>query len=105
MAAATYRQKLAVVHAVQWFKNGDHPEDNVKPEEVKEGEVVRYYRHPDVPGIRECRRCQRTMHCHGWIDVEGGGNIVCPGDWVVTGVSGLRVPYKPDVFAATFEAV
>lgn len=24
-----YRKKLVVIEATQWFKNGDHPKDNV----------------------------------------------------------------------------
>lgn len=42
------------------------------------------------------------MHVHGWIDTLEGGHIVCPGDWIVTGVQGERYPVKPDIFAATF---
>ena len=32
-----------------------------------------------------------------------GEHIVCPGDWVITGVQGERYPVKPDIFAATYE--
>ena len=34
-----------------------------------------------------------------------GGNVVCPGDWIITGVAGERYPCKPAIFAATYEAV
>lgn len=27
------------------------------------------------------------------------------GDWIITGVKGERYPCKPDIFAATYEAV
>jgi hypothetical protein len=43
------------------------------------------------------------MHDHGWIDTLEGGHIVCPGDWIITGVKGERYPCKPDVFAMTYE--
>lgn len=36
---------------------------------------------------------------------EDVGHIVCPGDWVITGVQGEHYPCKPDIFAATYEAV
>ena len=28
-----------------------------------------------------------------------------PGDWIITGIKGERYPCKPDIFAATYEAV
>jgi hypothetical protein len=45
------------------------------------------------------------MHDHGWIDTPDGGHVVCPGDWVITGVNGEHYPCKPDVFEATYEEV
>lgn len=118
-----YRKKPVVIEAVQWFKNGDHPLDYssdyhgyVDGELVKipneqrrflqwEGDVVRYYRTPECDGREECRYCGQTMHVHGWIDTLEGGHIVCPGDWVITGVSGENYPCKPDIFEQTYELV
>jgi hypothetical protein len=95
-------RKPVVFEAHQWFKNGDHPEDC--PEHPGwEGRVVRYYRRPSVDGQRPCQYCQRVMHEHGWIDTLEGGHIVCPGDWIITGVKDERWPVKPDVFAKTYE--
>ena len=51
------------------------------------------------------RRCGRDMHDHGWVDTQEGGHIVCPGDWVITGVAGEHYPCKPDIFEATYELV
>lgn len=45
------------------------------------------------------------MHTHGWIDTKEGGHIVCPGDFIITGIAGERYPCKPAIFAATYEAV
>lgn len=116
-----WRKKPVVIEATQWFKNGDHPDDYVQPHEgfengewrqfspeerkakAWEGDVVRYFRHPEVPGERECQHCGKTMHEHGWIDTLEGGHIVCPGDWVITGVKGEFYPCKPDIFEATYE--
>lgn len=118
---AKYRKKPVVIDATQWFKNGDHPEDysrdhdgfeNGEPrvfsaayreEHAWEGDIVRYFRRPDVPGTGECLHCGNTMHIHGWIDTKEGGHIVCPGDWIITGVQGEHYPCKPDIFAATYE--
>jgi hypothetical protein len=118
-----YRKKPVVIEATQWHKNGDHPEDYVQPvantfpnegapaeysvehqrENGWEGQVVRYFRHPEAPGDQACKHCGNTMHVHGWIDTLEGGHIVCPGDFVITGVKGERYPCKPDIFEATYE--
>jgi hypothetical protein len=128
--ARKFRKKPVVIEATQWFKNGDHPEDGderfppkaptdgrhtgapTDPRytgefagELFEGKVVRYFRRPDVSGEAVCRHCNKAMHIHGWIDTKEGGHIVCPGDWIITGVQGERYPCKPDIFTATYEAV
>lgn len=118
-----FRKKPVVIDAHQWLKNGDHPEDYAASrvgmearqmrewsgEEARalgwEGGIVRYFRRPDVPGDRECSHCKLTMHVHGWIDTKEGGHIVCPSDWIITGIQGERYPCKPDIFAATYEPV
>lgn len=105
-----YRKKPVVIDATQWFKNGDHPGDGDErfaygefAGERYEGKVVRYFRRPDVPGDTPCRQCGVRMHEHGWIDTIEGGHIVCPGDWIITGVKGEHYPCKPDIFEATYE--
>jgi hypothetical protein len=109
---AKYRKKPVVIDATQWWKNGDHQEDGsdtFRDGEYKgekyEGLVVRYFRRLDVSGTRSCEKCGDTMHNHGWIDTLEGGHIVCPGDWIITGVQGERYPCKPDIFAATYDHV
>lgn len=110
-----FRKKPVVIEASQWKRNGDHPDDNCDmfdyPDDQGnvftrpgEGKVVRYYRHPQVSGEKACEHCGRTMHDHGWIDTLEGGHIVCPGDFVITGIKGERYPCKPDIFEATYEA-
>jgi len=115
-----YRNESEVVEATQWFKNGDHPDDYAEDRsgfcdgvwvtfpasECRaakwEGAVVRYYRHPQVPGDTPCLHCSQTMHVHGWIDTSKGGQTVCPGDMVVTR-AGQYFSCKPDVFRAAYE--
>ena len=107
-----YRKKPIVIEATQWHKNCDHPGDNCEMFKVAggepfkgEGKVVRYFRRPDVSGESLCKHCKRTMHDHGWIDTLEGGHIVCPGDWIITGVKGEVYPCKPDIFLQTYEPV
>src|SRR3990167_6296117 len=94
-----YRKKPVVIEATQWFKNGDHPDDacyyvdDKSPDRyLSEGAVVRYFRRPDVPGDKPCAHCGVPMDAHGWIDTKEGGHIVCPGDWIITGVKRERYP-------------
>lgn len=101
------------LNAVQWFKNGDHPDDNTRtihPEDVSpeyrpdepflsEGKVVRYYRDPYIPGTNVCGHCENTLHYHGWIDEREGGSTVCPGDYVVE-LGGEHFAMKPELYEA-----
>ena len=116
-------KKPVVIEATQWFKNGDHPLDYASPQEGFqngrlvsitgdhrkahnwEGEVVRYYRDPQLSGELKCSICGNQYHDHGWIDTLEGGHIVCPGDWIITGVKGEHYPCKPDIFEMTYERV
>ena len=118
-----YRNKPVVIEATQWFKNGDHPLDYVKDhigfekgnlriftgvERMAlgwEGSVVRYYRTPSRDVKTPCKHCGQIMHDHGWVDTLEGGHIVCPGDYIITGVKGEHYPCKPYIFAATYEIV
>jgi hypothetical protein len=118
-----YRKKPIIIEATQWFKHGDHPLDYVKDHyEIKdgqfyifsaakrkafswEGDVVRYYRTPSMDGKTPCKHCGQSMHDHGWIDTLEGGHIVCPGDYIITGVKGEHYPCKPDIFKATYQMV
>jgi len=120
---ALYRKKPVVVEASVWHKNGDHPKDYANDMEgfeegqLKlfpaslckqlqwEGQVVRYYRTPALDGQDKCKHCGDIMHNHGWIDTLEGGHIVCPGDFIITGVVGEMCSCKPKVFEATYEPV
>lgn len=107
-----YRKKPVVIEATQWLKNGDHPKDgkDIFTEgkfkgELLEGKIVRYYRTPKIDGQRQCEKCGKIMHVHGWVDTLEGGHIVCPGDFIITGVKGEIYPCKPDIFEATYEEI
>lgn len=112
-----YRKKLLVVEAYQWWKNGDHPNDYDNPSADEtaspayrktmnwEGDVVRYFRHPDICADFICKECWHHIQSHGWIDMKEDGHRVCPGDWIITGVAGERYPCKPEIFAETYEPV
>jgi hypothetical protein len=114
-------RKTALIEATQWFKNGDHPDDHVgeiavdlmapedrsKDYERLEGLVVRFFRRPEpeFAGVKIHDVCGDYWHYHGWIDDLEGGHVVCPGDWIATGVKGEHWAIKPDIFEATYELV
>ena len=107
-----YRKKPIVVEATQWFKNGDHPLDDcyrafeytgVIPIEAREGFIVRYFNHPEIGGKTLCKHCDKTMHNHGWIDTFEGGHIVCPSDYIITGIKGEMYPCKEEIFLKTYD--
>ena len=111
-----WRKKPITIEATQWFRNGDHPRDGVflsppvsadeaRKEHGGEGKVVRYYRNPVDDENRICEKCSNIMHVHGWIDTLEGHHIVCPGDWIITGIAGEMYPCKPDIFEKTYEKV
>ena len=77
-----YRKKPVIIEAVQWFKDGDHP-------------AVRIHQHGG----------QVLVNGRAYIDTLEGPLLVTPGDWIITGVKGEHYPCKPDIFAATYEAV
>ena len=89
-----YRKKPIIIEAEQWFKIGDHSK-----------KVVRRFRHPNIGGNADCRKCGKPMYDHGWIDTLEGVHNVCPGDWIITGVKGEFYPCKPDIFEQTYESV
>lgn len=115
-----FRKIPIVIEATQWFKNGDHPLDYdpigyADPTQqelemyseylISEGKIVRYYRTPGIDGPEKCKHCNDIMHNHGWIDTMEGGHIVCPGDFIITGVEGENYPCKPAIFKKTYEVV
>ena len=106
-----FRKKPVIIEATQWFKNGDHPEDDCHMVDLNgekflsEGKIVRYFRHPDIDGQTKCKHCDQIFHVHGWIDTLEGGHNVCPGDWIITGVEGEYYPCKPSIFEKTYEKI
>ena len=109
-----YRKRPIELEAAQWFINGDHPDDDCfrpfedtgeVPTVLREGKLVRFYRHPSIDGDQQCKHCGKIMHFHGWIETLEGGHIVCPSDWIMTGTEGEHWPVKNNVFLKTYEKV
>ena len=106
-----YKKKPLIIKAAQWFQNGDHPDDacyeipDGQSSFLSEGKVVRYYRTPKIDGKGSCKHCGDIMHVHGWIETLEGGHIVCPGDFIVTGIKGETYPVKAQIFQESYELI
>ena len=90
-----YRKKPVVVDAYVWLR-------------ITVDTVVSPYARQSGPGEHDswsCAHCGGPTETHGWIKTLEGGHIVCPGDWIITGVEGEQYPCKPDIFKATYEAL
>ena len=92
-----YRKKPVVIIATPWEKDGDHP--NVVSWEA--GDPTANARTVD----EGCGKCGVVRRAHGWVETLEGGHVVCPGDFVITGVKGEHYPCKPDIFYATYDPV
>lgn len=108
---AKYIPNPIPIEATRWWVNGDHPLDacetfdNVDGPFQGEDHIVRYHRTPEVASTRTCAHCKGYMRLHGWIDTPEGGHIVCPGDYIVTGLKGEYYPCKPDIFEMKYRPV
>lgn len=107
-----YKNKIdsSIVVATQWFKNGDHPKDDVKITMssqgklfYSEGKVVKYYRVKDSLGLNKCQKCNYIMNHHGLLALYN--TVVCPGDWIITGEDKVYY-YLPDLhFKENYEQI
>ena len=92
-----YRKKPVVVDAVQWFKHGDNPAVELF---IDENHLV------NTGAICEgLESCGGLLIDHGSIKTLEGWHIVCPNDWIITGIKGEKYPCKPDIFELTYEKV
>ena len=100
---AQYRKKPVVfdecIEAIQWNRLGDH-------ENVVALELTDWQRQNQDCLSETCLECGQPdwERTHGHVGTKEGGHIVCPGDWIITGIEGEHYPCKPDIFAATYDA-
>jgi len=81
-----FKKKPVVIEAVQWRK-GDAPQPRMNP---YGGSVLEQF--PQYEGFY-------------FIETLEGNHHVSDGDWIITGIKGEHYPCKPDIFAASYDAV
>jgi hypothetical protein len=91
-----YRRLPIEFEADRWF-----PGSNIEGVKPCYGEGL----HAAVAHI--CKVCGYDMSQHGAIDIQADIEqyIVCPGDYIITGIKGEKYPCKPDIFEATSKPV
>ena len=94
---AKFRKKPIVIEAVQWL--GFVNEELSKELGITRSKIPEKYWHD------KCGECLLDMFCHGHISTLEGRHIVCPNDWIITGIKGEKYPCKPDIFKATYDPV
>ena len=95
--ARQYRKKPVVISAERWISHDLTPMDDV-------GDYLMYFNRTSI-AYEKCEHCKNPRYEHGWIKTFEGGHIVCPGDWIITGIKGEKYPCKPDIFSETYELV
>ena len=91
-----FRKLPSEIEAYQWFKIGDHS-DNEK------GQVVPCCR--GVVGGDPCPKCGIELSEHGVLEVPDGEYRICPGDWIVPDIMGEYSPCEDKIFRITHEPV
>jgi hypothetical protein len=95
-----YRKKPVVIEAFQMTK--ERRMDNSEwPAWLNEA----WYGNRDEPGTLQRVSTRRSLPDILEIVTLEGNHLVSWGDWIIRGVQGELYPCKPDIFAATYEAV
>ena len=89
---AKYRKKPVVIEAVQF--------DGTPASGIEVFEAF------DIPGGKFLPNySDLSQGCHLLIPTLEGNHTASPGDFIIKGIKGEFYPCKPDIFAATYEAV
>lgn len=89
-----FRKKPIEVEAVQW--TGENTSDVIDWVLATGSRSARWH---------EAEKFQKGGREHIAIDTLEGTMRAEFGDWIIRGVQGEHYPCKPDIFAATYEAV
>lgn len=91
-----YKHKPTIIQAYQWAGY---------QEQQEEDQVIRYFRDYPKRILAKCSLCSIVMGHHGQIMTQEEKIIVCPKDYIVTGINGELYPVKPSLFNELYEQV
>jgi hypothetical protein len=95
-APQRFRKKPVEIEAMQWDGTAEAATPII--DWALSNHVTIGYHCPDGDA------CRRDTHVLMVCTLEGAMSAV-PGDWIIRGVQGEFYPCKPDIFAATYDAV
>lgn len=110
-------QELRALMVGQHWTPTDHGNLENPPTEGKRGRfrkrpvvidaVQFWYGEPEIDGVVYPPKSEDNRFYIGdaYIETLEGKMYISNGDWIITGVKGEKYPCKPDIFAATYEAV
>ena len=93
-----YTRRSDVVDVTIWNTHGDHPA-------VHRFSVLELNDLYDKTGGLYCSFCHVTHSLHGYIDMEYGSLIVCPGDRILKTAKGNYLSYHKKEFKQLFRKV
>ncbi|MDV2475130.1 hypothetical protein F8M49_21120 [Rhodococcus zopfii] len=120
MSAKTYRKRPVEIEAMQMpepYPHGVDPSSDGYARNIAAAKVLDWIRGHLGDGVEPYDHdgADRSIPANTWSIHPGNGKLilgtlegplfVSPGDWVIRGVAGEFYPCKPDIFAATYEAV
>ena len=94
-----YKNQSEIVEAVQWLKEGDHPEVIkllITPEGTVTEDSIIYSAWESSIGDGPVKLVYA-------IDTPEGLMPVTPGDYILTSADGEMTPCKPDIFERTYK--
>lgn len=94
--AKKYRKKPVVIEAMKWSGAAESATPII--EWALDGGATITYHCPDEVS------CAAEVHMLRVLTLEGP-MLASPGDWIIRGVGGEFYPYKPDIFAKTYDEV
>lgn len=78
-----FRRKPIFIEAMQWWNHGDHPMVSKVPERIGD-------------------KLSQTKK-YGYLNIDGGGHVISPGDWIVRHSSGEHSSCNPRTFERLYE--
>lgn len=97
MAVQRFRKKPVEIEAIQWGGSAESATPIINWL-LENGGTARYY----APGEWDNGE---TLGSYLVIDTLEGRMLAGAADWIIRGVANEFYPCKPDIFAATYEAV
>ena len=91
-----YTSRPKVIEACQWRKMGDYPVEGVVSD-IDYDKITL--------GEGPCKHCEKPWEVHGGMDTHEGYHVVCPSDYVCTGIAGELYPCKPKIFEASYDEI